>query len=711
VSAQQSHRIPQDFIDTLLDRTDIVDVVDSRVKLKRSGRNYSACCPFHKEKTPSFSVAPDKQFFYCFGCGAGGNAIGFLMDLEHLSFPEAVEELARKSGLDVPKPDQNLSPAAIAAQQAKTQARNQSYDLLEQSNAYYQKQLRQHSQRKQAVDYLKDRGLSGQIAQRFGIGFAPTGWQNLIDSVSTSDQTLDALVQCGMAVKKEETQRIYDFFRERIMFPIRNSKGKVIAFGGRVLGDAKPKYLNSPETDVFHKEKELYGLYEARQHERNLKRILVVEGYMDVVALAQHDINYAVATLGTSTSRFHLERIYKMVSEVIFCFDGDAAGIKAAIRAMHTCVEFMTDGRQARFLLLPQGEDPDTMVRKEGTKALTQRIADATPFSEFLFNQYSQDLDIHNLEHRAKLATDIMPIIQSMPKGLMRSMMISKLEDITGLNQDTLSQLTAVSSPAIPTEPAASAQSHSQDQQRNQAPEHHDTLQYDNAYTDGTADYSDYDQAPHNEYPDSNDYWPTETTPQDNGYAYQGEQSQAQKKPFNPLKKSKGDYQKQRRFGNNQWPSQPRIPVKVQNPAQAAIRLILRHPELALAHSQIPAHLSQLRMADASVLVQLLEICQQVLTRLNRAPKAAELQSECADLEAWPMMRSLAGLESLEVAGDHASQLSEAINKLNHHYFDQRFDDLSNILRGNHSQEDTISAKQQLKALLAEKRSLAKASE
>ena len=493
------------------------------------------------------------------------------------------------------------------------------------------------------------------------------------------------------------------------MFPIRNSKGKVIAFGGRVLGDAKPKYLNSPETDVFHKEKELYGLYEARLHERNLKRILVVEGYMDVVALAQHDINYAVATLGTSTSRFHLERIYKMVSEVIFCFDGDAAGIKAAIRAMHTCVEFMTDGRQARFLLLPQGEDPDTMVRKEGTEALTQRIANATPFSEFLFNQYAQDLDIHNLEHRAKLATDIMPVIQAMPKGLMRSMMISKLEDVTGLNQDTLSQLTAVSEPATPTPPTASEQPQNQEQHHSQT--HQDTPEYDNAYADGAADYSDYDQVPHNDYPDNNDYWPTETTAQDNAYTYQGEPNQGQKKPFNPLKKSKGDYQKYKSFGNNQWPSQPRIPVKVQNPAQAAIRLILRHPELAFAHSQIPAHLSQLRMPDASVLVQLLEICQQVQSRLKRAPRAAELQSECADLEAWPMMRNLAGLESLEVAGDHASQLSEAINKLNHHYFDQRFDDLSNILRSNHSQQETDSAKQQLKALLAEKRSLAKASE
>ncbi|HCI02030.1 MAG TPA: DNA primase, partial [Oceanospirillaceae bacterium] len=221
------------------------------------------------------------QFYYCFGCGAGGNAIGFLMELEHLSFPEAVEELARKAGMDVPKQDQNLSPAAIAAQQAKTQARNQAYDLLEQANAYYQKQLRQHPQRKQAVSYLQGRGLSGQIAQRFGIGFAPTGWQNLLDNLGSTESAKNALIDIGMAVKKPDNDRVYDFFRERIMFPIRNSKGKVIAFGGRVLGDGKPKYLNSPESAIFHKEKELYGLYEARQHNRDLKRLLVVEGYMD----------------------------------------------------------------------------------------------------------------------------------------------------------------------------------------------------------------------------------------------------------------------------------------------------------------------------------------------------------------------------------------------------------------------------------------------
>ncbi len=672
---QQLHRIPQEFIDTLLDRTDIVDVVDSRVKLKRSGRNYSACCPFHKEKTPSFSVAPDKQFYYCFGCGAGGNAIGFLMELEHLSFPEAVEELARKVGMDVPKQEQNLSPAAIAAQQAKTQARNQAYDLLEHANLYYQKQLRQHAQKNQAVNYLKDRGLSGQIAQRFGIGFAPPGWHNLLDAISTSEQTQQALIDNGMAVKKQDSQRVYDFFRERIMFPIRNSKGKVIAFGGRVLGDAKPKYLNSPETAVFHKEQELYGLYEARQHERNLKRILVVEGYMDVVALAQHKINYAVATLGTSTSRYHLERIFKMVSEVIFCFDGDAAGIKAAVRAMHTSVEFMSDGRQARFLLLPQGEDPDTLVRSEGAEALTTRIANATPFSEFLFQHFAEDLDVHNLEHRAKLATDIMPVIQSMPKGLMKTMMLAKLEDITGLNQDTLTQLTAVAEPV--TAPAAAAEATT-------------SMPATDEYPQPLADVPDYGHMPdyHEVAPNYDDYTAPLPAP--------GEEPMADTDPAvgRPLGRQIG-----RQIGR-QTNSHIR---SVQNPAQAAIRLILRHPHLAQAHTELPSHLQALHMPEAKILVDLLTTCQTMQAHLQRAPKAAELQSECAQMEAWPLMQDLAALESLTLDGDHASQLQEAIDKLQHHYYEQRFNDVQRAINEASNSDELTLAKQQLRALLNEK--------
>ncbi|MBT6076447.1 MAG: DNA primase, partial [Oceanospirillaceae bacterium] len=446
-------RIPQSFIDDLLDRTDIVDLVDSRVKLKKTGRNYSACCPFHKEKTPSFSVAPDKQFYYCFGCGAGGNAIGFLMELENLNFPEAVEELAGKAGLTVPKDDGITSQAATEASQAKTKARNQAYDLLNRASQYYQSQLRRHSERQKAVFYLKGRGLSGQIAQRFGIGYAPTGWQNLMTELAPNgcqeSNQEQHLIDCGMVVEKEESKRRYDRFRDRIMFPIKDYKGRIIAFGGRVLGDEKPKYLNSPETEVFHKQRELYGLYEARQQERNLKRILVVEGYMDVVALAQHQINYAVATLGTSTSSYHLERIFKLVSEVVFCFDGDAAGLKAADRAMHTCLPFMEDGRQARFLLLPDGEDPDSLVRQIGKDQLSQRIVEATPLSDFLFQRLGKELDPHNLEHRAKLATDANPLINTMPNGIMRSMMQARLSKITGLDKDTLAELAALKAPAV----------------------------------------------------------------------------------------------------------------------------------------------------------------------------------------------------------------------------------------------------------------------
>ncbi|HCI02031.1 MAG TPA: hypothetical protein DE276_02405 [Oceanospirillaceae bacterium] len=400
----------------------------------------------------------------------------------------------------------------------------------------------------------------------------------------------------------------------------------------------------------------------------------MVEGYMDVVALAQHQIHFAVATLGTATSQFHLERIFKMVSEVIFCFDGDAAGIKAAVRAMHTCVPFMTDGRQARFLLLPQGEDPDTMVRKHGSETLTELIANATPFSEFLFQHFSHDLDSHNLEHRAKLATDMMPVIQAMPKGLMRSMMLSKLEDHTGLNQDTLAQLTAVSDKPDIDNKESSAQPKPDQSTLANSKDAEEPVAAGNSETDLPPDYVLNDQT-----------WATEYHPEHNQHS-----------PTNSHQPSH-DHGFDHRHGS-----------RVQNPAQAAIRLILRHPGLAEAYTEIPEHLRYLRMHDASILVQLLEICQQVQSQLQRVPQAVELQSECADLEAWPMMRNLASLESLTVTTDHSSQLQEAIDKLHHHYFDQRFDDLSQTLRNATSDEHINTAKQQLKILLGEKETLQK---
>ena len=668
-------RIPQSFIDDLLDRTDIVDLVDGHVKLKKTGRNYSACCPFHKEKTPSFSVSPDKQFYYCFGCGAGGNAIGFLMQLANLNFPEAVEELAGKAGLTVPKDDSVTSKAASAASQAKTQARNQAYDILNQASQYYQSQLRRHPDRQKAVTYLKGRGLNGQIAQRFGVGYAPTGWQNLMQELAPKAEQEQGLIDAGMVVEKEENKRRYDRFRDRIMFPIKDYKGRIIAFGGRVLGDDKPKYLNSPETAVFHKQKELYGLYEARQHERNLKRIMVVEGYMDVVALAQHNINYAVATLGTSTSSFHLERIFKLVSEVVFCFDGDAAGLKAADRAMHTCLPYMQDGRQARFLLLPDGEDPDSLVRQEGNDKLTARIVDATPLSDFLFQRLGQDLDPHNLEHRAKLATDASPLIAIIPKGIMRSMMHARLSKITGLDKDTLAELSAlkVPTPATHSEPnptpAANTQASTSSQATNTGPagdsDQNSTHDYaDYHITEANPDIADNIQHWHDEHPHAQ---PSE------------DPSLLLRQNFSAV-----------------------LP-KVQNPAHAAIRIILRHPEVVEHVDEIPSHLAELKMQDAGVLTQLLNTVQAMHKALKRWPNPAELHIECATWDAWPMLRQLAAMESLLPQGNYPQQLDEAISRLLGHHFDERFNQLIHLASQPNADANT---KKQLKDLLKEKEEL-----
>ena len=668
-------RIPQSFIDDLLDRTDIVDLVDGHVKLKKTGRNYSACCPFHKEKTPSFSVAPDKQFYYCFGCGAGGNAIGFLMQLENLNFPEAVEELAGKAGLTVPKDDSITSKAASAASQAKTQARNQAYDILNQASQYYQSQLRRHPDRQKAVTYLKGRGLNGQIAQRFGVGYAPAGWQNLMQELAPKAEQEQALIDAGMAVEKEENNRRYDRFRDRIMFPIKDYKGRIIAFGGRVLGDDKPKYLNSPETVVFHKQKELYGLYEARQHERNLKRIMVVEGYMDVVALAQHDINYAVATLGTSTSSFHLERIFKLVSEVVFCFDGDAAGLKAADRAMHTCLPFMEDGRQARFLLLPDGEDPDSLVRQEGNDKLTARIVDATPLSDFLFQRLSQELDPHNLEHRAKLATDASPLIAIIPKGIMRSMMHARLSKITGLDKDTLAELSALKAPTpapIPPQnpvPTTSVQARS----GSKVPI---TIPAQVSAQSSTNEYAGYHMADSN--PDSGE----------DTHHWHDEHHHASP-PIDPSFSSRQNFT-------------ATLP-KVQNPAHAAIRLILRHPEVVEHVVEIPSHLAELKMQDAGVLTQLLSTAQDMHKALKRWPNPAELHIECATWDAWPMLRQLAAMESLLPQGNYPQQLEEAISRLLGHHFEERFNQL--IHQASQPNADATT-KKQLKDLLKEKEEL-----
>tara|TARA_R110002049_G_scaffold100902_1_gene245301 strand:+ start:1168 stop:3069 length:1902 start_codon:yes stop_codon:yes gene_type:complete len=431
-------RIPQAFLDDLLDRVDIVDVIDRRVKLKKTGKNYSARCPFHEERSPSFSVNPDKQFYYCFGCGAGGNALTFLMEYENVEFPQAVDALASSAGMEVPR-----EPSRSGRDPAQREESNKPlYTVMEQAAKYYQQQLRTHPQASRAVDYLKGRGLSGQIAKAFGLGYAPPGWDNLHTALGGGDALRELLIKAGMLVKNENG-RIYDRFRDRIMFPIRDRRGRVIAFGGRVLGDDKPKYLNSPETEIFHKGRELYGFYEARQSTRKLERIVVVEGYMDVIALAQHGITYATATLGTATSNTHLDRVYRFCPEVVFCFDGDEAGRKAAFRALEAALPSMEDGRQARFLFLPEGQDPDDAVRAGGQAQFEAMLGQAVPLETFLFESVERGLNMGSLDGRARMSKLALPHIRQLPEGVYRQLMFQALAQRTGLELNSLMQLEA----------------------------------------------------------------------------------------------------------------------------------------------------------------------------------------------------------------------------------------------------------------------------
>ncbi|MEX2367674.1 MAG: DNA primase, partial [Pseudohongiellaceae bacterium] len=425
--------IPQSFIDDLLSRVDIVDVVEARVRLKKTGKNYSGLCPFHQEKTPSFSVEPDKQFYYCFGCGAGGNALGFIMNYENLEFPQAIEMLAGSMGMEVPREE------TTRARQKREQDQSL-FDILQNAARYYQSQLRQHPQRGRAVEYLKSRGLSGEIARDFGLGYAPPGWDNLLNHMGNNARMQKLLLDSGMLIEKPDDPKkpVYDRFRDRIMYPIRDKRGRVIAFGGRVLGDDKPKYLNSPETAIFHKGEELYGLFEARRKVRKLERILIVEGYMDVIALAQNDIHYSVATLGTATSTSHLKRLFRLVPEVVFCFDGDAAGRDAAWRALQQALPLMEDGRTARFLFLPEGEDPDSQVRKIGTLAFVQGIAEAMQLAQFFFSALGDQVDMNSLEGRARLAKLALPHIRQLPQGVYRQLIFDQLAQTTGVDRQAL---------------------------------------------------------------------------------------------------------------------------------------------------------------------------------------------------------------------------------------------------------------------------------
>jgi len=423
--------IPQSFVQDLLNRLDIVDVVDRYVPLKKAGANYVACCPFHSEKSPSFSVSPTKQFYHCFGCGAHGSAIGFVMEHQGLGFVEAVEDLARSAGLTVPKEESGrYEHKAEGGFDALTEA-------MQLATHYYRDELKRSEV---AIAYLKKRGLSGEIAARFGVGYAPGGWQNL--ATVFPDYQAKPLVQVGLVIEGEGKR--YDRFRDRIMFPILSQKGAVIGFGGRVLEKGEPKYLNSPETPLFEKGRELYGLFQARQAIRAAGKVIVVEGYMDVVALAQHGVEYAVATLGTATTPVHVQKLLRQTDNVVFCFDGDTAGRKAAWRALENSLALVGDEKSIKFLFLPQGEDPDSYVRKEGKAAFEALLESAMPMSEFLLRELAAGVDMQTMEGRAHFLKLAQPLAQQVAAPALRLMLQQRLAELAGVTRNELEGLIPV---------------------------------------------------------------------------------------------------------------------------------------------------------------------------------------------------------------------------------------------------------------------------
>ena len=429
--------IPQDFIQSLLGRVDIVDVIDRHVRLKKAGANYKACCPFHNEKTPSFNVSPTKQFYHCFGCGAHGNAIGFLMEYQGLAYPDAIRELAQQVGMEVPEVRGNLPGRAGPAPDKGLAERTMR--ALE----HYRAQLRQSPE---AIAYLKGRGLSGEIAARYGLGYAPEGWQGL--KAVFDDYEAPAMKDTGLVIdsegapahdgEPERKSRRYDRFRGRVMFPILDSRGNVIGFGGRVIGEGEPKYLNSPETPLFEKGRELYGLWQARRAIRDANLVIVVEGYMDVVALAQHGVENAVATLGTATTPMHVAKLLRLADSVVFCFDGDAAGRKAAWKALEVSLPVLADGKSVAFLFLPPEDDPDTFVRRQGKAAFLEALAGAKPLSQFLLGEIAEKVDMGTEEGRARFLALARPLVSQIEAPALGAMIRRRLAEMAGLDPGEL---------------------------------------------------------------------------------------------------------------------------------------------------------------------------------------------------------------------------------------------------------------------------------
>lgn len=420
-------KIPQDFIDDLIARADIIEVIGRRVPLKKAGREFKACCPFHDEKSPSFTVSPGKGFYHCFGCGAHGTAIGFLMEFDHMSFVDAIESLASTMGVEVPR-DESDRPA---------RRYDELFALTESVTKHWQSQLREHQT---AADYLARRGVDGDTARRFGIGFAADGWSEILDKFGKTPEATERLLATGLIIRKDNGKH-YDRFRERIMFPIRDQRGRCIGFGGRLLGDGEPKYLNSPETVLFHKGRELYGLFEARQALRQIDRLVVVEGYMDVVALARNGIDFATATLGTATTGEHLNRLFRLTDNVVFCFDGDRAGKAAAWRALENALPQIREGRQIRFVFLPDGHDPDTYVNEHGATAFVAAMDNGVALSDFLIGELSSQVDMQTVDGKARLAELARPLVNSIPAGVYRELLMDSLADAVGLSSAKLGKM------------------------------------------------------------------------------------------------------------------------------------------------------------------------------------------------------------------------------------------------------------------------------
>jgi len=420
--------IPESFIQELLNRVDVVEVVDRKVQLKKAGANFVACCPFHKEKTPSFSVSPSKQFYHCFGCGAHGSAISFLIEYDGMTFVEAVNELANTAGLKVPN-EQNVGTKEVKNNQKLEQ-------VMQSTNIFFQKQLRQSNK---AIAYLKERGLTGQIAKEFAIGYAPEGWSNLEKNLTNYDT--EDLIKAGL-IQKNEQGKFYDRFRDRIMFPIINEKGAVIGFGGRVINpEDTPKYYNSPETPLFQKSFELYGLINARKAIRTENYVLVVEGYMDVAALAQHDIRNVVATLGTATTQFHIKKLMRYTQEIVFCFDGDQAGKEAAWRALNNALEALNDNLNLKFLFLPDNHDPDSYVRENSKEAFTKMVDAALPFSEYLIKYLTEKNNLASQEKKVKFLNEVEPILKKINASKLKLLIRKKIAALLDLDTADMNQI------------------------------------------------------------------------------------------------------------------------------------------------------------------------------------------------------------------------------------------------------------------------------